>query len=231
MKDIQYYRLAIVDDSDFIRSMFKRYFHIEKQINCIKTYYNINPFIIDLKAGLKLDILILDINLFGVSSLNYMSQIRESNPELKIVIYTSYEDPDFLIKSLRLGACGYLIKANNMQEVEADLFEFLKGEVKISSKMAHKLSIYLRKNESKIDHGIESLTSREKDVLKLLAEGYEYDEIGEHIGIATNSVRTHIRSIYRKLQVKNSVQAAKRYIDAKDLTIENEQERLSKIPH
>lgn len=229
MKDIQYFRLAIVDDSDFIRSMFKRYFHIEKQINCIKTYYTINPFIGDLNNGLKLDILILDINLFGVSSLNYISQIREASPELKIVIYTSYEDPDFLVKSLRLGACGYILKVGNMQEIEADLFDFLKGEVKISSKMAHKLSLYLQKSDSKIDNGIESLTSRERDVLKLLAEGYEYDEIGERIGIATNSVRTHIRSIYRKLQVKNSVQAAKRYMDAKDLTIENEQERLSKV--
>jgi DNA-binding NarL/FixJ family response regulator len=223
---MHYYRLAIVDDSDFIRSTFKKHFHIEKQVNCVKAYYNMQSFISDLTNGLALDILVLDINLFGVSSLNDIPAIRKAAPNLKI--YTAYEDPDFLLKSLRLGVSGYLLKTNSMQELEADLLDFLKGDIKISGKMAHKLSIYLRQNNSKTDEGMAMLTPREGDVLKLLAEGYAYDEIGERIGIATNSVRTHIKGIYRKLQVNNSVQAAKRYLDSQDLIIENEQQRLGK---
>ncbi|CAH0997682.1 Transcriptional regulatory protein RcsB [Emticicia aquatica] len=222
----KFFQLAVVDDSDFVRQRFKEHFHIEKELVCVKTFIKTEPLIANLESGLLLDLLVLDVNLFGVSSLNSISKIRELSPNTKIVIYTSYEDADILLKALRLGACGYLLKSSSVQDIEKELMDFINGSIKISNRMAHKLSQYFRSESVVIDEGIESLTPRELEVLKLLADGYEYDEIGEKLGIATNSVRTHIKSIYRKMQVKNSVQAAKRYFDTRDLVIENEKDRL-----
>lgn len=220
------YHLAVVDDSNFVRTTFKDYFHRDKKIYCVKTYYNTVNFIEDLKKGIVPDILVLDINLFGVSSLNSIPEIRELAPDLKIIIYTSYEEPEFLIKALRLGVCGYLLKSNNLYDIELELLEFAKGTVKITNKMAHKLSLHFRNEKTTLDSGIEALTNREMEVLKLLSEGFEYDEIAEKMGLVINGVRSHIKAIYRKLQVKNGIQAAKRYIESKELFIENEDELL-----
>jgi DNA-binding NarL/FixJ family response regulator len=186
---------------------------------CLKTYSNPVQLVNDLNKGLKIDFILLDINIFGKSSLEYIKVIKTINKSALIYIFTVYEDVEYLLKALKLGADGYLLKDIKINDIENIIVDGIGLDVSsvMSPRMAQRLIDYFKKESNNEFNELKTLTVRELEVLNSLADGFEYNEIAGIHNISVNSIRSHIKNIYKKLHVSNGIQAVKKYWDNKDL--------------
>jgi DNA-binding NarL/FixJ family response regulator len=155
-------------------------------------------------------LVLMDIQLPGISGIDCVRRLRELLPEVLIVMVTVYEDPVRIFSALRAGANGYLLKRSTPEEMIAALREVRRGGGAMSGGVAMKVIQYFSKQEEK-DHELESLTHRELEVLELLSSGMGNKEIATHLGVSIEGVRWHLRSIYNKLHVHNRTEAALKF--------------------
>ena len=156
------------------------------------------------------DVLLLDINLPGIDGLEAIPKILEINPDLNIIIVSVLAHDRKLFTALQAGAKGYLLKTECFDHLENAIQAVMFGGMLFSPEMAKKVLRQFRcKPLSKI-----KLTKREKEVLKLLKEGYAKKEISSELEISYGTVDSHVKNIYKKLHVKSNVQAAKVAEDA-----------------
>jgi DNA-binding NarL/FixJ family response regulator len=157
----------------------------------------------------KIEIVLMNIDLLGVDGVKATEMIKEKYPHVDIIIVTSCEETDFVIKSLKAGASGYIEKSSNFIDIISALDQLSKGGAPISPKIAKTVIHYFHLNANS------PLSCREKEVLTLMASGKTYTQISEALFISPETVRTHIRNIYVKLQVSNKSEAIKIGIDNK----------------
>jgi two-component system NarL family response regulator len=161
-----------------------------------------------LMAGkLHPDLILLDIYMPGGNGLQAASAIRKCSPETAIVILTSSELDEHLHDAFQLGAVGYLLK--NLKANE--LFNLLEGVNRDEIVITHSMAASLLKDTfhpSAIQNQIEELTEREIEVLRLVAQGESNPKIAESLGIAVNTVKTHLKNILSKLRLENRTQVA-----------------------
>lgn len=155
------------------------------------------------------DVVLMDINLPGLSGIEAVARLRSHHPELPIVMLTVYDDAERIFEALKAGATGYLLKrtpANELLEAVADV---CRGGAPMSGAIARKVvqSFHLDRGSVTAD-----LSPREREVLDLLAKGYRYREIGEALFISVETVRSHLRSIYDKLHVRSGTEAVVKYL-------------------
>ncbi len=155
-------------------------------------------------------IVLMDINLPGMSGIECVSQLKSVMAETQFVMLTVYEDADHLFNALAAGASGYLLKRTTYEELSAALKEVHGGGSPMSSNIARKV-VQSFHRPGMPSGGSEDLTPREREVLHLLACGDLYKEIAEHLGISIPTVNTHIRRIYEKLHVRSRGQAVAKY--------------------
>jgi len=153
---------------------------------------------------LKPDVVVMDIYPPDCNGLEVTIAIKQSQPQVKMLIWTISEREDDLLQALKLGAQGYLLKSATAVEMVEAVRRTAADETTLSSRMASKLVAefrYQKNNQPK-------LSSREMDVLLLVAEGMTDNDIGEKLFITETTVRTHLRRLLDKLHLKNRVQAA-----------------------
>lgn len=158
---------------------------------------------------LKPDIVLMDRHMPGVSGLDAIRLIRQDIPAARVIMLTVSEDADDLTAALQGGACGYLLKT-----VDADVFldalrRAMQGDSVVSQEMTAKLVASLRKGaEPAAQNHLDRLTPREREILAHVAAGLSNKEIARKIDVAENTVKIHLQSILRKLELNNRVQAA-----------------------
>ena len=158
----------------------------------------------------------MDIALPGISGIEGVKKATDKYPKLAVLMLTIYEDSEKVFDALCAGACGYLVKNTPPTRLLEAIKEVNEGGSPMSSRIARQV-INAFKNEiisSQEDHGY-NLSSREKEVLNLLALGNYYKEIAEELFISVDTVRYHIRNIYRKLHVHSSSEAVAKAIRKK----------------
>jgi DNA-binding NarL/FixJ family response regulator len=162
---------------------------------------------VDMSVSLQPDIILLDIFMPEGNGLEAARLIREKAPNVKIVILTSSEDDEHLAKAVQIGVAGFLLKNLDREE----LFELLggieAGEAAITRTMAAKLLKKSIRERTETDDG-EKLTDREIDVLRLVAQGASNSDVSEKLGVTINTIKTHLKHIFDKLQIDNRTQAA-----------------------
>ncbi|MDX8404069.1 MAG: response regulator transcription factor [Mariprofundaceae bacterium] len=162
------------------------------------------------------DVLLADIGLPDGSGIDIIRESRQKFPEMEAMVLTVFGDEENVVAALEAGATGYLLKELAFDHLGESILALIRGESAISSKVAR----FLLKRFSpavngdsgspergKVDDSNVHLTERECDVLSLIAKGFSYNEIGESLNLSTNTIRTHIRNIYRKLAVKSRSEA------------------------
>jgi DNA-binding NarL/FixJ family response regulator len=160
------------------------------------------------------DILLMDINLPGMSGIECVRRLKKSLPELPIVMLTVYDDSDALFDSLMAGANGYLLKRTPRVKLVEALREVSSGGAPMSRKIARKVVEFFHQAKSVEPRNPElaGLTKREQEILGELAKGRSYKEIATACGISGDTVRKHMSRIYEKLHVHSRTEAILKFL-------------------
>jgi len=161
-------------------------------------------------AEKKPHVVLMDINLPGMSGVEAVKRLKPNLPETQFVMLTVYEDADHIYNALAAGATGYLLKQTPRAELLDALEEVHRGGSPMTSNIARKVVQSFRQNQGSAPLG-EGLSPREQEVLDLLARGYLYKEIAERLNISVPTVNTYVRRMYEKLHVRSRAQAVAKY--------------------
>lgn len=155
-------------------------------------------------TGLQPDIVVMDINLPGMSGIECIRRIKKDCPDTQFMMFTIYEDDEHLFDALEAGASGYVLKKASQQKILDSLEELHKGGAPMSTTIARKVINRFKKPETS---DLLPVTDREKEILTLLSKGLLYKEIAEQLRITTGTVKQHLHKIYEKLHVQNRTEA------------------------
>jgi len=158
------------------------------------------------------DLVLMDISLGGMNGIRATERLRELDADVPIVVLTVFEQPSVIVEAIAAGASGYLLKKTNARELLFQLRSVVEGGAPLTPAVASTVLDLLRSgvlSPGGVDPTRLDLTEREQEVLRCLVDGCKYKEAAERLGIGIETVRTHIRGVYSKLQV-HSVAAAVR---------------------
>jgi len=203
-------RIAVVEDDKTVREGLQMLLNGSPGFSCVATYGNGEDAVADLPAVLP-DVALMDINLPGISGIECILALKEQKVPIQFIMLTVFEDTDDIFHSLSAGANGYLLKQTppvKLLEAIQDVYRGgspMSGEIarKVVQSFQHPLPDYAAAN---------GLTKREDEILGYLVKGYFYKEIAVELFISVETVRTHIRNIYEKLQVRTRSEAILKYL-------------------
>jgi DNA-binding NarL/FixJ family response regulator len=153
----------------------------------------------------------MDIHLPRMSGIECVHQLKMLDSEIPIVMLTVYEDEDKLFKSLMAGASGYLLKRTAPAKLLVAIKQVYSGGAPMSAQIARMVVRHFHQHHEKLD-STRGLTSREREILELLAKGYRYKEIAGALTISFDTVRSHLRAIYEKLHVHSRTEAVVKFL-------------------
>lgn len=163
-----------------------------------------------LAKGCRPDLVLLDLQLPGMDGISALPLLRGALPQTEIVVQTVFEDPETILKAIRAGVSGYLLKGLSTAELGKALEDVLSGGSPLSPRVARKvLGAFTGRGRSSpmAQEALAGLTEREAQILDKLIQGYSYKDIGFELGIATNTVNSHLRRVYEKLRVNSRSEA------------------------
>jgi DNA-binding NarL/FixJ family response regulator len=150
------------------------------------------------------DIVIMDINMPGISGIECIRKIKDDCPGTQFMIFTIYENDEKVFDALAAGASGYLLKKTPSEKIIEAVKELHHGGSPMSSQIARKVLGHFKETKKQ---GHDDLTSKENEVLLLLSKGFLYKEIASQLSITVGTVTQHIHRIYEKLHVANRTEA------------------------
>ncbi|MCL5098501.1 MAG: response regulator transcription factor [Candidatus Omnitrophica bacterium] len=159
----------------------------------------------------KPDIVLMDVNLPGMDGIECVRQLRILSPAVNVVMLTVYEESDRIFRALEAGAVGYLLKPTPSAEILEALEEVQRGGSPMSSHIA-RMVVQSFQRPAAGSTAESQLSSREHEVLELLAKGFYNKEIADQLSIGIGSVNTYIRRIYKKLQVRCRTEAVAKFL-------------------
>ena len=163
------------------------------------------------------DVVLLDISMPGLSSFQAIRQLRKARPETKVLLLTMYDDEDYLAEGMEAGANGYILKDSPAEHLLLAIREVFRGGSYMSPRMlAHLVDDF--RSRARSEHPIprfDTLTAREREVLKLLAEGNSVKEIAGDLDLSLKTVETHKFNLMRKLDIHNKAQLVQYAIQKK----------------
>lgn len=159
----------------------------------------------------RVDLALIDIGLPDISGIEVVSRVRERHPDAPIMVVSVISAERSVLAAIRAGARGYVLKDDSTTEISEALQQTLQGNYPISPSLARYLFKLAGARDKAAD--LAELTPKELELLKHLACGRSYAEAGKEMGIAISTVQTHIRNLYRKLDVHSQVQAVTRAQD------------------
>jgi NarL family two-component system response regulator LiaR len=158
---------------------------------------------------LQPDVVLMDIYMPGIDGLQATKQIKARFPNIAVVMLTSSENDEHLYEAVHLGASGYLLKSLDAEELFELLNGVTRGEAAMTRVMAARLLKGVANNSVNSKSQVaETLTDREIDVLRLVAQGYSNNQIAAELCITVNTVKSHLKNILAKLQLDNRTQVA-----------------------
>lgn len=199
--------VAIIEDQAEIRDSLCILINGSLDLKCVKTYENAEDAISELPS-LMPDVALVDINLPGKNGIECILALKAQCPSTQFLICTVFEDTENIFKALKAGANGYLLKSTPPAKLLEAIIEINKGGSPMSSQIARKVIGSFQTSPPAPENKMpEILTMREKELLTYLSKGYRYKEIAEKLFISHETVKTHIRNIYEKLQVQSKIEA------------------------
>ena len=207
--------VVIVEDVEDVREGLRYLLSLDKDIKIINTYSDAESLIKDLRVINTPDVILMDIGLRKRDGIEATKIIKDEYPGINILMLTVFEEEDKILKSIKAGATGYILKNSAPSELIEQVKSLSLGGSPISPKAARKLLEEIQREKEEEKEQNYNLTSREKEILKSIADGYSYKEIAKLHYIADSTAKKHILNIYRKLNVNSKVEFVKKVISEK----------------
>ncbi len=202
-------RLLLVDDHQVVLEGLRSMLASQSgRVEVVGAATN-GPDALELAAELRPDVALLDVRLKGASGLDLCKDMVAAVPSVKVVFLTVYDDEQYLFQALRVGGSGFLLKTTTGPELADHLDRVMEGDVAIDASLAGRVAMTAARLQSgEFWPGARlGLTQRESEVLELMVHGLSNRAIGQKLFIGEETVKTHARGIYRKLEVADRAQA------------------------
>jgi len=187
-------KVWLVEDDAFLRSSFAEIIGSTEDFVVSGAFRSGEDAFRQLKTD-QPDIVLMDIELPGKNGVESTLFIKQSYPNIQVIMVTVYEDTELVFNSLKAGASGYITKSANVSQIISGLREIRDGGAPISSKIARMVIDSFHINHQS------PLTKREEEILRMVAQGKTFTQISGELFIARETTKTHVRNIYKKLEV------------------------------
>jgi DNA-binding NarL/FixJ family response regulator len=201
-------RIVLVDPDVKFLTVASSMIELSEKFVFVNSYQSCEEAIAHLSKDLP-DIILMEADFPGMKGTDAILTIKSSRPMIEIIIITNYIDDDIIFDGLSCGATGYLLKSNCVSNLRSHLEMHSRGESAIDPIVARRLVGRIHTNR------FSPLTFRETEVMKRIAHGKSYTAIAKELGISSETSKTHIKNIYRKLKVNSKSQAVTKAISDK----------------
>jgi len=206
-------RVAIVDDDAKVREVITWLVEHSEDFELAGAFSGCDE-VVDLVADDPPDVVLMDINMPGMSGIECVERLKTEYPDLRILMLTNYSDDDRIFESLRAGAVGYLLKNSSTAKLSEAINEAHHGGAPMSGEIAQKVIAYFH-NQKKTTKYTATLSEREQEVLNALSDGLSNKEIAAKLFISVPTVRFHLKNIYAKLHVNSRTEAVLKAVQEK----------------
>ncbi|MBL1213100.1 MAG: response regulator transcription factor [Ignavibacteriae bacterium] len=204
--------VAIIEDNNTIREGLAALINGTTDYQCIGAFPECETFLEKL-PDLNVDVALMDIQLPGISGIEGVKEAKKIDPNINILMLTIYEESNVVFEALCAGACGYLVKKTPPSRLLDAIREVHEGGSPMSSHIARQvINVFQEMKTPKKDDSEYLLSERETQVLFFLGEGNNYQQIADELFISVDTVRHHIRNIYKKLHVHSQSEAVAKAI-------------------
>jgi DNA-binding NarL/FixJ family response regulator len=200
--------IVIVEDDQTIREAIKEFLDNSDNLSCNNAFDSVESLLSYLSEENKPDIILMDIGLPGMSGISGIKLLKEKFPEINTIMLTIYHDTHKIFQSLCAGASGYLLKNAPFSEIKKAIEVVSEGGSTMSPQIARKVIEHFQSGE-KINSE-SKLTDKEKEIVSCLVDGLSYKMIATQEKISIETVRSHIKNIYKKLQVHSKAEVIKK---------------------
>lgn len=204
--------IILYEDNRLLSDSIQTMLRLNKDIQLIDAYENPMNVKIHLQEH-QPDLLIMDIDMPGMNGIQAVTQVRSVDKDIPILMLTVFDDNEHVFDAICAGASGYLLKKHISNKLFQAIDEVLEGGAPMSPSVARMVLTSMQQKTP--SHNPYQLTPKEKEVLTSLSKGNSYKLIAAQVGISIDTVRSHIRKIYEKLQVHSQTEAVSKAINEK----------------
>ncbi|APY07191.1 DNA-binding response regulator [Winogradskyella sp. J14-2] len=192
--------VLVIEDNETLNEVFCRTVNDLDDFKVSGSYLNAENAIANLKRDWP-NLILMDIELPGINGIEATKKIKQIHPEVLIIMITVFENSKYVFDALCAGACGYLTKNATGSKIEKALKEAINGGAPMSIQIAKMVVESFRKAPTSV------LTTKETEVLSLLAKGNSYKGVALKMNISPNTIKYHVKNIYDKLEVHDKESA------------------------
>ena len=197
-------QVGIIEDNKKIRQLMQRYLDMQEDMSFPVATESVEEMLDYLTTYPHPNVLLMDIQLPGMSGIEGMKIIQQKYPDIEIIMLTVYHDSHKIFDSLKAGASGYLLKHTSLPEIKDAIELLMQGGAPMSPQIARKVITHFNDRGQKQQES--NLTNREQDIVNGLVDGLSYKLIADRLDISIDTVRAHIRNIYKKLHVNSKAE-------------------------
>ncbi|MBU9811887.1 two-component system response regulator NarL [Rahnella sp. C60] len=207
MNDTTPSTILLIDDHPMLRNGVKQLIALDSRLKVIGEASNGEQGV-ELAKQLDPDLILLDLNMPGMNGLDTLDSMRQTSLSGRIVVFSVSNHEDDVVTALKRGADGYLLKDMEPEDLLTALHNAAAGKMVLSEALTPVLAASLRESRPSGDRDIQSLTPRERDIIKLIAEGLPNKMIARRLNITESTVKVHVKHLLKKMKLKSRVEAA-----------------------
>jgi DNA-binding NarL/FixJ family response regulator len=204
-------KVVVVEDDNDLRDLLGKLISNEDDMELIATFHSGDAFV-ESFAQIDMDVVLLDINMRGRNGIQCVKECKPQKAQVQYLMISVFDQSEFIFDALCAGATGYITKSSRSEEIMDCIRSIHSGGAPMSANIARLVvGSFSQSKEVKKDELVTSLTKRECEILEGLSKGLNYKKIAAQCFISPETVRTHIRNIYEKLQVNSKVEAINKF--------------------
>ncbi|HHQ6539606.1 TPA: two-component system response regulator NarL [Serratia fonticola] len=199
--------ILLIDDHPMLRNGVKQLISMDPRLQVIAEASNGEQGV-ELAELHDPDLILLDLNMPGMNGLATLDRLRQTALSGRVVVFSVSNHEDDVVSALKRGADGYLLKDMEPEELLKALHQAAAGQMVLSEALTPVLAVSLRENRPAVERDIQQLTPRERDILKLIAQGLPNKLIARKLTITESTVKVHVKHLLKKMKLKSRVEAA-----------------------
>ncbi len=205
--------LAIVEDDPVIKESLESLFQMNKAINLKSSVTSVESFRdnFDNFKPTDVNMVLLDVGLPGMSGIEGIPIVKKKFPDADVVMFTTYEEEEKIFNALCNGACSYITKRTSLSKLTEALFTVYRGGSYMSPSIARKVVQHFSPKPKIVKETM--LTQRQQEIVDSIVEGLSYKMVADKLSISIDTVRDHIKKIYRMLHINSKGELIRRSLD------------------